>query len=112
MRWSRAALVISILVSSAACDRDKVAKVDKDTAKEAASATEAKLATAKDDSIDDVIAMQKKGGVVLVDCNDKASRVERGVIEGAIILTDAPKLNGQLPSDKGTPLVFYCWDGT
>ena len=109
MKLSRAALALSILVSSTACDR---AAVDKHTPKAAASANGAKLATAKEASMDEVIAMQKKGGMVLVDCDDKASRVERGVIEGAILLKDAPNLNGELPSDKNTPLVLYCWDDT
>jgi rhodanese-related sulfurtransferase len=47
---------------------------------------------------------------VLVDTRPKKPKFDKGHIPTAISLPDSQfdKLKGKLPSDKNTPLIFYC----
>ena len=48
--------------------------------------------------------------VVIVDSRPKRPKYVKGHVPGAISLPDSQfdKLKGNLPTDKSTPLIFYC----
>ncbi len=71
-----------------------------------------KPASIRELSMAEVLAMQKKQAVVMVDVNDNASRTERGTVAGATLLKKPPRIGDELPADKDVTLVFYCWDDT
>lgn len=60
-------------------------------------------------SIAELDAMIAKGACTPVDANGDATRKKRGVIPGAVRLSDYETyLPAELPADKTRPLVFYC----
>jgi rhodanese-related sulfurtransferase len=58
-------------------------------------------------SVDELDQMLIKNDCQAVDTNSEATRKQMGVIPGAVLLTDMDSLD-KLPSDKASPLVFYC----
>lgn len=60
-------------------------------------------------SVDQLVALQKDKKATVVDANDKGTRSKYGVIPGAVLLTSSASFEAkELPSDKGSKLVFYC----
>jgi rhodanese-related sulfurtransferase len=60
-------------------------------------------------SIADLDGMLARGECTPVDANGDATRKKRGVIPGAVKLSDYETyLPAELPTDKARPLVFYC----
>src|SRR5581483_11237320 len=55
-------------------------------------------------------ALASKAPPVVFDANNKATRKDEGVIPGAKLLSSSGKYSvaKELPTDKKTPLVFYC----
>jgi rhodanese-related sulfurtransferase len=51
-----------------------------------------------------------QANVVIVDSRPTRPKYVKGHIPGAISIPDSQfdKLAGKLPTDKGTPLIFYC----
>ncbi len=49
-------------------------------------------------------------GVVIVDSRPKRPKYDKGHVPGAISIPDRKfdELKGNLPTDKSTPLIFYC----
>jgi hypothetical protein len=66
----------------------------------------------RDLSVEELVALRKEKGdaVVLVDANREAFRKENGTLPGARLLSSSKQYDvaKELPSDLGTPLVFYC----
>jgi hypothetical protein len=106
VRMTLAPLALALFV--VACDR--AAPAEAEESKPAAEAPA--LAKAKEVTLVQAATLHKEGKAVLVDCNDRASRVERGTVRGATLLKKPPKIGDELPADKDTPLLFYCWDDT
>jgi rhodanese-related sulfurtransferase len=54
--------------------------------------------------------IDKKANMVVIDSRPKKRKYDKGHIPGAISIPDSDfdKLSGQLPTDKATPLYFYC----
>ena len=53
----------------------------------------------------------KPAKAVLVDANNEQARVEAGMVPGAIKLSSYNQYNlAELPTDKHTTLVFYCYN--
>ena len=54
--------------------------------------------------------IDKKTNMVLIDSRPKRKKYDKGHIPTALSIPDSQfaKLQGQLPADKSTPLVFYC----
>lgn len=54
--------------------------------------------------------MDEKAPMAVIDSRPKARMYDKGHIPGAISIPDSSfdKMAGQLPSDKATPLYFYC----
>jgi rhodanese-related sulfurtransferase len=60
-------------------------------------------------SVTELDGLLAKGGCTPVDANGEATRKKRGVIPGAVKLTDYETYSAaELPADKARPLVFYC----
>ena len=60
-------------------------------------------------SIAELEAMIARGACTPVDANGDATRKKRGVIPGAVRLSDYETYSAaELPADKARPLVFYC----
>lgn len=60
-------------------------------------------------TVADLDAMLAKGACTAVDANGEATRKKRGVIPGAVQLSDYETYAAsELPADKAKPLVFYC----
>ena len=73
----------------------------------AAKAADALSAMTVDD-VDQALAAKQ---VVPVDCNGDRTRKKKGVLPGAILVTDEETYAAtELPADKATKLVFYCAD--
>ena len=54
----------------------------------------------------------KTAKVVIVDANNEQARAEAGMVPGAIKLSSYNQYNlAELPTDKNTTLVFYCYNG-
>lgn len=55
-------------------------------------------------------ALESKQAPVVCDANSRSTREKDGVIPGARLLNSSAKFDvaKELPSDKKTPLVFYC----
>jgi len=97
------ALAASVTASGAGCAK----KDDHAAATAGAKPGEAKpIATVTIDELDGMLA---KGACTPVDANGDTTRQKKGVIPGAIRLTDYETYSaGELPADKAKPLVFYC----
>ena len=54
--------------------------------------------------------MPKPENVMIIDARPKRPKYDKGHIPTAISIPDSKfdKMTGDLPQDKGTPLVFYC----
>ncbi len=84
------------------------------TAPAAATATEAKTATFKVVTVEQVqlsLAAKKadKKPFAVFDANSKGTRESMGVIPTAVLLPSASSYDlALLPTDKATPVVFYC----
>lgn len=53
----------------------------------------------------------KPAKVVVVDANNEQARAEAGMVPGAIKLSSYNQYNlAELPTDKNTTLVFYCYN--
>ncbi len=53
----------------------------------------------------------KPAKVVIVDANNEQARAEAGMVPGAIKLSSYNQYNlAELPTDKNTTLVFYCYN--
>jgi hypothetical protein len=62
-------------------------------------------------SIDEVDKALAAHQVIPVDCNGERTRKKKGVLPGAIIISDEELFEAsELPADKTTKLVFYCAD--
>ena len=107
MRW-----LIAVLLLTTACQDGAGDGTSSAASAALASAEAARVASIREVSMKDVLAMQKAGKVVIVDCNDRDSRVEQGTVAGATLLKKPPHIGDELPSNLDTPLVFYCWDHT
>ena len=60
-------------------------------------------------SVDDVEQAIAAKQVVPVDCNGDKTRKKKGVVPGAILISDEEDFKeSELPADKATKLVFYC----
>lgn len=61
-------------------------------------------------SIAELSRLREQSRVEVVDSNNGKVRQQFGVIPGAILLTSSSQFDParELPSDKGTKLVFYC----
>ena len=60
--------------------------------------------------VQQVVELQKKAVVTVVDANSPKTRTEQGVIPGALLLTSATSYEPgkELPVVKDAQLVFYC----
>jgi rhodanese-related sulfurtransferase len=60
--------------------------------------------------VQQVVELQKKAIVTVVDANNQKTRTEQGVIPGALLLTSstAYQPDNELPIVKDAMLVFYC----
>ena len=57
------------------------------------------------------MATAKPIRVVVLDANNEQARVETGVVPGAVKLSSYNQYNlAELPTDKNTTLVFYCYN--
>jgi rhodanese-related sulfurtransferase len=60
-------------------------------------------------SIDQAAQQITAGNAKAVDANGEATRKHMGVVPGAVLLSDSETYQvSELPTDKSTPLVFYC----
>jgi rhodanese-related sulfurtransferase len=60
------------------------------------------------DEVDHALAAK---AVQVVDCNHEKLRKRKGVVPGAILISDNESYAAsELPADKATKLVFYCAD--
>jgi rhodanese-related sulfurtransferase len=61
-------------------------------------------------SIEYVAKQYEENTAVMVDSRPKRPKFDKGHIPSAISIPDTQfeKLKGKLPSDKATPLIFYC----
>lgn len=60
-------------------------------------------------SVAELDGMLAKGGCTPVDANGPTTRQKKGVIPGAVRLSDYETYAAsELPADKAKPLVFYC----
>ncbi|HEY3594971.1 MAG TPA: rhodanese-like domain-containing protein [Polyangiaceae bacterium] len=60
-------------------------------------------------SVDQVATLVQAKSATIVDANDSQTRQERGVIPGAVLLTNYRTYSlTELPAEKATKLVFYC----
>jgi rhodanese-related sulfurtransferase len=68
----------------------------------------AKLASV--DSVAQYVSSKSKN-VVIIDANDEDTRKAKGVVPGAVKLSayDTYAMS-ELPADKNTPLIFYCYN--
>ncbi|MBC7755251.1 MAG: rhodanese-like domain-containing protein [Bdellovibrio sp.] len=58
-----------------------------------------------------VMVSAKPAKAVLVDANNEQARTEAGMVPGAIKLSSYNQYNlAELPTDKNTTLVFYCYN--
>jgi rhodanese-related sulfurtransferase len=60
--------------------------------------------------VQQVVELQKKAVVTIVDANNQKTRTEQGIIPGALLLTSATNYEPgkELPIVKDAKLVFYC----
>lgn len=57
------------------------------------------------------LVSSKAANVVILDANNEDARQDAGVVPGAILLTSYNKYAlTELPKDKNTTLVFYCYN--
>ena len=62
-------------------------------------------------SVDQLSTLLAEDQAVPVDANDSATRAKLGLIPGAIALTSYEDFkSAELPADKSTKLVFYCYN--
>jgi hypothetical protein len=62
-------------------------------------------------SVDEVEQGLQDHSLTAVDCNGRKIRKEKGVLPGAILISDADRFEEyELPDDHATGLVFYCKD--
>lgn len=62
-------------------------------------------------TLDEVEAAVNAKQAQAVDCNDDETRKELGVVPGAILLSHYELYPvSELPPDKNTKLIFYCFD--
>ena len=60
-------------------------------------------------TIDQAAQQITSGKATAVDANGEATRKHMGVVPGAVLLSDSETYQvSELPTDKSTPLVFYC----
>ena len=61
-------------------------------------------------SIEHVAQLYEANETVIVDSRPKRAKFDKGHIPSAISIPDTQfdKLKGKLPTDKATPLIFYC----
>jgi rhodanese-related sulfurtransferase len=61
-------------------------------------------------SVEYVAAQLATNEAVVVDARPKKAKYDKGYIPSAISIPDSEfdKLNGKLPADKNTLLIFYC----
>jgi rhodanese-related sulfurtransferase len=80
----------------------------KDASPAAANETQEAPATITEISVEDADKALKSGAVA-VDANSESTRQKNGTVPDAVILTSSYKYDlAQLPTDKGTDLIFYC----
>jgi rhodanese-related sulfurtransferase len=80
----------------------------KDASPAAANETKEAPATIAEISVEDADKALKSGAVA-VDANSESTRQKNGTVPDAVILTSSYKYDlAQLPTDKGTDLIFYC----
>jgi rhodanese-related sulfurtransferase len=68
---------------------------------------------AKDEAVTSVqgYVNAKASGVVILDVNDTETRANKGVVPGAVMLTAYDSYAfSELPVDKKTTLIFYCYN--
>jgi rhodanese-related sulfurtransferase len=91
MKSAAAAIVLCVVMLLAACSKKQEEHAIKTV------------------SIAELDTMLAKGACTPVDANGPETRKNRGVIPGAIRLTDYETFAAsELPADKARPLVFYC----
>ncbi len=69
--------------------------------------------TVKEISVQDVqkFVQEKAANVVVLDANNSEARKDVGVVPGAILLSSYNQYAiNELPKDKNTTLVFYCYN--
>ncbi len=69
--------------------------------------------TVKEISVQDVqkFVQEKAANVVVLDANNSEARKDAGVVPGAILLSSYNQYAiNELPKDKNTTLVFYCYN--
>ena len=61
-------------------------------------------------SVEYVAAQLATNEAIVVDARPKKAKYDKGYIPSAISIPDSEfdKLNGKLPADKNTLLIFYC----
>jgi rhodanese-related sulfurtransferase len=61
-------------------------------------------------SVEYVARQLEANAAVLIDSRPKKSKYDKGYVPSAISLPDSEfeKLQGRLPRDENTPLIFYC----
>ncbi len=94
------ALAVSILAPTAAFACDGAAKT-----------TGASAAEPKKVSVTELASWNKEKKATAVDANDPDTRQSEGIIPGAVMLTSTSKYDAkELPTDKASKLVFYCYN--
>ncbi len=98
-----AVLSFSALSGLAGCSKSDGTAESAPAKKEKA---EDKLATMTVDEVDQALAA---GQIKAVDCNGDDTRKKKGVVPGAILISDDETFAAsELPADKTGKLVFYC----
>lgn len=101
------ALGLATSVLCSACDRSDEGASAQQGARASAGADPHAAFTSYD--CDQVEALLEKDQAVPVDVNSTDTRLKMGTLPGAILLSDTQDFTlAELPSDRGTPLVFYC----
>lgn len=80
---------------------------------EPAKAVTALEITVKEISVQDVqkFVQEKAANVVILDANNSEARKDAGVVPGAVLLSSYNQYAiSELPKDKNTTLVFYCYN--
>ena len=93
------------LVSLSGCAKAKENKQDKEQPAAAAINDPPTI------TMDEVEAAVKAKQAQAIDCNDDSTRKTLGVLPGAILLSGYELYPvSELPADKNTKLIFYCFD--
>ena len=105
----RALLFIAAVALAAGCSKsDPPAAAQASPAAAPAPAADENLAKMTVDEVDRDLQAKR---VVPVDCNSDRTRKKKGVLPGAILVSDEESYAAsELPADKSTKLVFYCAD--